>query len=149
MNTGNLTSTQVGHTADIVSAFVSHNSIKSDDLPGLIRSVHDALVGANDPPVVPVVEPRPEPKVSIRKSITPSAIICLDCGQSFKSIKRHLWMAHDLSPEDYRARWSLPADYPLVAAEYSNARSELAKSIGLGRKPGPLVKKSPTTRRVL
>jgi predicted transcriptional regulator len=127
-------------TTEIVTAYVSHNALNVGDLPKLIADVHVALQKLGEPAPVEVAE-QLKPAVSIRKSITPDHIICLEDGKGFKSIKRHLWMAHGLSPEDYRSRWSLPADYPLVAATYSEARSSLAKSIGLGRKPGAKVER--------
>jgi predicted transcriptional regulator len=130
----------VALTTEIVTAYVSHNALNIGDLPKLIADVHAALQKLGEPAAVEVAE-QLKPAVSVRKSVTPDHIICLEDGKGFKSIKRHLWMAHGLSPEDYRSRWSLPADYPLVAATYSEARSSLAKSIGLGRKPGAKVEK--------
>jgi predicted transcriptional regulator len=126
----------IGMTADIVSAFVSNNAIAAGSLPRLIAGVHGALAGATQ-----VVAPEPEPQapaVSIRKSITPDHIICLEDGKPFKSMKRHLFNKYGLTPEDYRAKWGLPKDYPMVAPNYAAARSEMAKSMGLGqggRKP--------------
>lgn len=127
----------IGMTADIVSAFVSNNAIAVDALPRLIAGVHSALAGTTQ--VAGAPEPEPQaPAVSIRKSITPDHIICLEDGKPFKSMKRHLFNKYGLTPEDYRAKWGLPKDYPMVAPNYAAARSELAKSIGLGqggRKP--------------
>ncbi len=123
-------------TADIVAAYVSNNSVQANDLPQLIRSVHAALGATSQP--VPEPAPRAEPAVSIRKSITPEFLICLEDGRKFKSLKRHLRTKYNLSPEDYRAKWGLPKDYPMVAPDYAASRSALAKSIGLGqldRKP--------------
>jgi len=126
----------IGMTADIVSAFVSNNAIAADALPHLIAGVHGALAGTTQ---VAAPEPEPQtPAVSIRKSITPDHIICLEDGKPFKSMKRHLFNKYGLTPEDYRAKWGLPKDYPMVAPNYAAARSELAKSMGLGqggRKP--------------
>lgn len=121
------------HTADIVSAFVSNNAIEGDSITDLITSVHGALagLGAEDP-----VEERPEPAVSIRSSIKPDYIVCLEDGQKLKMLKRYLRTNYDMSPEEYRERWNLPADYPMVAPNYSEKRRQLAKDIGLGRKPG-------------
>jgi predicted transcriptional regulator len=124
-------------TAEIVAAYVENNSLAAADLPGLIQSVHKALstaiTGAE------VVESAPqEPAVSVRRSITPDYIICLEDGRKFKSLKRHLRTKYNMSPEEYRARWSLPKDYPMVAPNYAKARSALAKQMGLGqggRKP--------------
>jgi predicted transcriptional regulator len=126
--------------ADIVSAHVSHNSVEAGQLPKLIQSVYGALADAGQP--APAMELRPEPAVSIRSSVKPSAIACLECGEKLKMLKRHLSSDHNLSPADYRARWDLPSDYPMVAPEYSAKRAELAKTIGLGRKPGPRPKRA-------
>jgi predicted transcriptional regulator len=118
--------------ADIVSAFVSNNSVPAADLPSLLQSVYAALTktaqGQREEPKAELV-----PAVSVRKSVTPDYIICLDDGKSFKSLKRHLRTAYDITPEQYRAKWSLPADYPMVAPNYAKARSELAKNFGLGQ----------------
>jgi len=121
--------------ADIVSAQVSHNSVSVNDLPALIQSVYGSLAKLGEAPT-PVEEKR-EPAVSIRSSIKPDSITCLDCGAKFKMLKRHLATDHDLTPEAYRARWSLPASYSLVAPDYAAKRKELAVKIGLGRKPAP------------
>jgi predicted transcriptional regulator len=136
----------VSLTAEIVCAYVGHNSLSTGDVPKLIAEVHAALIGLSAP--VPVEElPELRPAVSVRKSVTPDHLVCLDCGKTFKSIKRHLGLAHNLTPAQYREKWSLPHDYSLVAANYSASRSSLAKSIGLGRKKGETVKK-PAKRRV-
>jgi predicted transcriptional regulator len=119
--------------ADIVSAYVSHNSVAASDLPGLINSVHKALqtVAAGGSQQE---EPKAlTPAVPIKKSVTPDFIICLEDGKKFKSLKRHLRTAYDMTPEDYRMKWSLPADYPMVAPNYAAARSNLAKQMGLGQ----------------
>lgn len=124
-------------TADIVSAYVGNNSVDASDLPGVIQSVHAALVSVKSGGVEPEPEPQ-EPAVSIRKSITPDYLICLEDGRKFKSLKRHLRTKYDMSPEEYRTKWGLPKDYPMVAPNYAKARSELAKQMGLGqggRKP--------------
>ena len=120
-------------TADIVSAYVSKNSVVASDLPELIADVNTALGRAAAKAALPVEEEL-TPAVSIKKSVTPDTITCLECGKSFKSIKRHLKSNHDLSPDEYRERWSLRYDYPMVAAKYAAERSKLAKKIGLGRK---------------
>ena len=120
--------------ADIVSAYVANNNVQRGELAELIASVHMALTklgGAAE--AVPVAAPL-VPAVSIRKSVTPDAIICLEDGKSFKSLKRHLSSKYDLTPEQYRTKWGLPPDYPMVAPAYAEARSALAKSMGLGRK---------------
>lgn len=120
-------------TAEIVAAFVSHNTVRQDELSLLIGEVHAALrQGAT---AVPAKEEAPqEPAVSIRSSVKQDHIVCLEDGKTFKSLKRHLRTDHNLSPEEYRAKWGLKPDYPMVAPSYAQARSELAKSMGLGRK---------------
>ncbi len=122
-------------TADVVSAYVSNNAIQSTDLPALISEVHTALYKTVGGPAEPEPEPQ-KPAVSIRKSLTPDYIICLDDGKKFKSLKRHIRTHYDLTPEGYRAMCGLPHDYPMVAPNYAKARSMLAKKMGLGRKPG-------------
>ena len=119
-------------TADIVSAYVAHNALTGDKLPDLIGSVYGALSRAS----VRGVEPEKvelKPAVSIKKSVTAEYIICLEDGQKFKSLKRHLKTHYDMSPGEYREKWGLPHDYPMVAPSYAAARSQLAKSAGLGR----------------
>jgi len=118
-------------TANIVSSYVSNNSVPTAELPSLIQSVHGALGGAQSAP--PAEEER-TPVVSVRASVKPDHIVCLECGAKVKMLKRHLAAAHGLTPEEYRARYKLPADYPLVAPQYAATRSKLAKKIGLGRK---------------
>ena len=117
-------------TADIVAAHVSHNNVSISDLPGMIAKVHDALNGLGEP----VVEPEAplEPAVSIRSSIKPDYIVCLEDGKKLKMLKRHLMTHYQLTPEQYRAKWNLPADYPMVAPNYAEQRRTLAKKIGLG-----------------
>jgi predicted transcriptional regulator len=118
--------------ADIVSAYVSNNSVQAADLPVLLNSVYAALTktaqGQQEEAKVELV-----PAVSVRKSVTPDAIICLEDGKKFKSLKRHLRTTYDMTPDQYRAKWNLPADYPMVAPNYAKARSELAKTMGLGQ----------------
>jgi predicted transcriptional regulator len=126
-------------TADIVTAFVAHNSLPIGSLAALIQSVHAALTQLaaaplNSAPPAPPVE-KQEPAVSIRKSITPDHLVCLDDGKKFKSLKRHLG-ALGMTPAQYRAKWRLPDDYPMVAPNYAVQRSALAKSIGLGLNRG-------------
>ncbi len=119
-------------TADIVSAYVGNNSVSAADLPALIQSVHRALNGVSNN--VETVEAAPkEPAVSVRRSITPDFLICLEDGRKFKSLKRHLRTKYNISPEEYRAKWGLPKDYPMVAPNYAKARSDLAKQMGLGQ----------------
>ena len=119
-------------TADIVSAYVGANTVSASDLPSLIQSVHKALSGVSTGVETVEVAPK-EPAVSIKKSITPDFLICLEDGRKFKSLKRHLRTKYNLSPEEYRAKWGLAKDYPMVAPSYAAARSNLAKQMGLGQ----------------
>ena len=119
---------------DILAAHLSNNTVAMAELPGLIRSVYDALASAGGAPE-PVAE-RPNPAVPVKKSVTPDYIICLEDGKKLKMLKRHLSTAYDMSPEQYRQRWELPADYPMVAPNYARQRSRLAKEIGLGTRSG-------------
>ena len=121
-------------TSDIVAAHVSNNSVSVDDVSALISNVFGALAGLGRPVVVE--EKLPEPAVSIRSSVKTDYIVCLEDGKKLKMLKRHLMTHYNLTPDQYRARWSLPADYPMVAPAYAEKRRELAKKIGLGRKPG-------------
>ena len=120
-------------TTDIVSSYVSKNVVPAADLPKLIQTVHSSLSGVGLK-AEEVKTAAPEPAVPVKKSIKPDAITCLECGKGFKSLRRHLNTHHDQTPDEYRAKWSLPADYPMVAPEYSEARSSLAKSMGLGQR---------------
>jgi predicted transcriptional regulator len=130
-----LNETLVTLTSDIVAAHVSNNDVTVTDLPALISNVYGALAGLGK--TAPVVEEVPlKPAVSIRSSVKPDRIVCLDCGMELKMLKRHLMTHHSLSPDQYRARWNLGSEYPLVAPEYAEKRRDLAKKIGLGRKPG-------------
>lgn len=122
-------------TADIVAAHVSNNSVAVSDIPSLIENVHRALNGLSAGEVAVEAE-LPEPAVSIRASIKPDYIVCLEDGKKLKMLKRHLMTHYNMTPDEYRARWNLPADYPMVAPNYAATRRELAKKIGLGRKPG-------------
>jgi predicted transcriptional regulator len=121
-------------TSEIVSAFVSNNSLPLAELPGLIQAVHSALVGIASGTAAPInAEPAQlTPAVSVRKSVTPDYLICLDDGREFKSLRRHLKLL-GMTPDQYRAKWKLPADYPMVAPNYAALRSSLAKKIGLGQ----------------
>lgn len=121
-------------TSDIVAAHVSNNNVTVEDLPTLISNVYGAL--ANLGQTVEKVEERPEPAVSVRASIKPDYIICLEDGKKLKMLKRHLMTHYNMTPDQYRQRWNLPADYPMVAPNYAEKRRALAKEIGLGRKPG-------------
>jgi len=123
-------------TTSIVSAYVAHNNVPAGELTALIASTHAALAKLGGEPEAPAAAPL-VPAVSIRKSVTPDAIICLEDGKSFKSLKRHL-SKFGLTPDQYRAKWGLPSDYPMVAPNYAEARSALAKAIGLGRKAAPV-----------
>ncbi|MGO4678002.1 MucR family transcriptional regulator [Bosea sp. 2YAB26] len=120
-------------TSDIVSAFVSHNSVPATELPDLIAKVQQSLGKLVSPEVAAPVEEKREPAVSIKKSIAPDYLICLNDGRRFKSLKRHLRTAYNLTPDDYRKMWGLPPDYPMVAPAYAEARSQLAKKMGLGQ----------------
>jgi len=119
-------------TADIVSAYVSNNSVSPGEIPSLINQVHAALVrvsaGQSD------AQPEPlKPAISVKKSITPDHLVCLEDGKKFKSLKRHLRTQYNMTPETYREKWGLPPDYPMVAPNYAAARSQLAKQMGLGQ----------------
>jgi predicted transcriptional regulator len=122
-------------TADIVAAYVGKNEVTQADLPKLIANIYQSLAGAPHgyAEARPVETSELKPAVPVRKSITPDYIICLEDGKKFKSLKRHLRTHYDLSPEQYREKWGLPADYPMVAPNYAEARSSLAKKIGLGQ----------------
>jgi predicted transcriptional regulator len=119
-------------TANIVSAYVSNNSVPSSDIPNLINQVHAALKRVSGGQVVPPAEPL-KPAVPVKRSVTPEYIVCLEDGQKFKSLKRHLRTRYNMTPDQYREKWSLPPDYPMVAPNYAAARSQLAKQMGLGQ----------------
>ena len=127
-----MTETLITLTADIVSAHVSHNNVSVGDLPALIQNVHGALSGLGESANLP--EPLLEPAVSVRASVKPDYIVCLEDGKKLKMLKRHLMTHYQLTPEQYRAKWKLPADYPMVAPAYAEQRRSLAKKIGLGTK---------------
>ena len=118
-------------TADIVSAYVANNSVQAGNVPALIESIHAAIAGLSAPPAPPVQQPAVNPK----RSVHDDYIVCLEDGKKFKSLKRHLMALHGLTPEEYRAKWDLPRDYPMAAPNYAVKRSELAKKMGLGRIP--------------
>ena len=128
-----LSETLITLTSDIVAAHVSNNSVGVDDVPVLIQNVYGALAGLG---ATPQTEVKPEPAVSIRASVKNDHIVCLEDGKKMKMLKRHLMTDHGLTPAEYRTRWGLPADYPMVAPDYAEKRRILAKEIGLGRKPG-------------
>ena len=134
------TDTDAGHgselvalTADIVSAYVSNNTIVASEMPAVIEDVFEALRKASQTPAEGPEEPL-EPAVPIKRSVTPDYIICLEDGKKFKSLKRHLRTHYNLTPEEYREKWELPHDYPMVAPNYAAARSALAKKMGLGQR---------------
>ena len=120
-------------TAEIVAAYVGNNPVSSTDLPSVINDVHKALSNAVTEADKPE-KPELKPAVAIRRSVTPDYIICLEDGKKFKSLKRHLRTHYNLSPDEYREKWGLPRDYPMVAPNYAEARSQLAKKMGLGQK---------------
>ena len=120
-------------TADIVAAHVANNTVAVGDVATLVQRVHEALVGLDKP----APEPEPEkktPAVSVRSSIKPEYLVCMECGRKQKTLKRHLQSAHNMTPDQYRSDYGLPRDYPMVAPEYSKKRSEMANAIGLGRR---------------
>ena len=133
-NANDLQETFITLTSDIVAEHVSNNSVAVSDIPNLIQNVHTALVGLGGP--APTPEVKLEPAVSIRASIKPDYIICLDDGKKLKMLKRHLMTHYGMTPDDYRAKWGLPADYPMVAPNYAEQRRSLAVKIGLGTKRG-------------
>ena len=132
MNETSGSSNYIELAADIVSAYVSNNSVPSSELPALIHEVHNALLRVTSG-AAPVVVEALKPAVPTKKSITNDFIICLEDGKKFKSLKRHLRTQYNISPEEYREKWGLPADYPMVAPSYAKARSQLAKQMGLGQ----------------
>ena len=122
----------IAWTADIVASHVQNNSVAISDLPQLIQTVHDSLAGLSGG----AAEEKPQPAVSVRRSVAPDHIICLEDGRKLKMLKRHLATAYGMTPEEYREKWGLPADYPMVAPNYAKQRSSLAKKIGLGKRRG-------------
>lgn len=124
----------LGLTARIVEAHAHRNPVPADQLPELIRSVHRALGGLGQDEAAPAAPARPEPAVPIRRSVRPDRITCLECGAEMKMLRRHIANEHHLTPEAYRERWGLRRDYPMVAPDYAEVRSGLAKQLGLGRK---------------
>jgi predicted transcriptional regulator len=122
-------------TADVVAAYVSNNSVATGQLGDLIRSIHSSLRGLGGQAPEPKAEPL-KPAVPVRKSINPDFLICLEDGKKLKMLKRHLRSTYNMTPDEYRAKWGLPPDYPMVAPNYAQQRSAFAKEIGLGRKAG-------------
>ena len=137
----------VALTAKIVAAFLSHNAVAIADLPGVIQSVHRALSDVASPAPAPVAE-KLVPAVPIKKSVMPDYIVCLEDGKKLKMLKRHLASTYNLAPDEYRAKWRLPPDYPMVAPNYAAQRSSLAKAAGLGQRtvPAPVVEAAPAKR---
>ncbi|HET7882896.1 MAG TPA: MucR family transcriptional regulator [Acetobacteraceae bacterium] len=131
-------------TAQIVAAHVEHNSVQTDALPGLIEKVYQTLRGVGQAPVQPE---KPVPVVPVKQSVKPDFIVCLEDGKKLKMLKRHLMTAYKMTPAQYRTRWGLPADYPMVAPNYAKVRSSLAKKIGLGRKSSDSEERAPAKRR--
>jgi predicted transcriptional regulator len=123
-------------TTEIVAAHVANNELTADELPGLIQQVYGALARAATGSEAAVAAERPEPAVAIKRSVAPDYIVCLEDGKKLKMLKRYLKTRYDLSPDEYRARWGLPSDYPMVAPNYAAQRSALAKKIGLGSRGG-------------
>ena len=122
----------IGLTANIVSAYVSNNVVTTGDLPSLISHVHAALLSVSEGRAGAALEPS-KPAIPVKKSVRDEYLVCLEDGKRFKSLKRHLRTRYDLSPDQYREKWGLPADYPMVAPNYAQARSRLAKQMGLGQ----------------
>lgn len=120
-------------TSDIVAAHVSNNNVSVEDVPSLITNVYHALAGLGG--ANPVAEPQPEPAVSIRSSVKKDHLVCLEDGKKMKMLKRHLMTEHGMTPDEYRQRWGLASDYPMVAPDYAETRRDLAVKIGLGRNP--------------
>jgi predicted transcriptional regulator len=133
-------------TADIAAAYVSNNTVQASDVPSVIQTIYRALAGVGSTAVAPTPEPQ-KPAVPIKKSITPDFLISLEDGKKYKSLKRHLRTQYNMSPEDYRAKWNLPKDYPMVAPNYAASRSALAKSMGLGRGGAAKAAKPPAKTR--
>ena len=123
-------------TSQIVSAYVSKNSLPASDLPALIASVHQALKSLGQPQASADAPAELKPAVPVKKSVTPDYIVCLEDGKRCKMLKRHLMASFGLTPDEYRAKWSLPSDYPMVAPNYARARSDLAVKLGLGKRAG-------------
>jgi predicted transcriptional regulator len=121
-------------TTEIVAAHLSNNQVNAEDIPALIQKVYKTLSGVGTEGGAAMLSERPQPAVPIKRSVTPDYIVCLEDGKKLKMLKRHLKTAYNMTPEAYRERWGLPADYPMVAPNYANKRSKLAKDIGLGKR---------------
>ena len=135
--------TLIMHTTDIVVSYVANNSVGAQDLSALIQNVHATLSGLGSGTKE---EPRPDPAVSIRSSVKNDHLVCLEDGKKFKMLKRHLMTDHGMTPAEYRARWDLPSSYPMVAPDYAAMRGDLARKIGLGRKPGERPTRKPPSK---
>jgi predicted transcriptional regulator len=133
-------------TAEIVGAYVAHHTVAANDLPDLIQAVGKELAGLGQAATEPEEE-KPTPAVPIKRSVTPDHIICLEDGKKLKMLKRHLKTRYDMTPDEYRKRWGLKDDYPMVAPSYAAQRSDLAKRIGLGRKPEPVKQVKPARKK--
>ncbi len=133
-------------TADVISAYVSNNPVPAAELPALIAQVHQSLSGLSGVPAAAAEEAQ-KPAVNPKRSVHDDYIICLEDGKKFKSLKRHLTTHFGMTPDEYRAKWKLPADYPMVAPAYAAARSSLAKKMGLGRKPKEAVVDAPAPKK--
>jgi predicted transcriptional regulator len=125
---------EIEHTANIVSAYVSNNRLPSAELPGFIASVHNAILKITSGETLAGPEPELVPAVPVKKSVTSNAVICLECGAQFKTLRRHLMRDHGLTPEEYLVKWKLPPEYPVVAPAYAAQRSEMARSMGFGQR---------------
>ena len=126
----------LGLTSQIVSAYVSKNSVQASDLPNLINSVHQSLATLGQPQAPAEAPAELKPAVPVKKSVTPDYIVCLEDGKKLKMLKRHLQSSYGITPDEYRAKWGLPSDYPMVAPNYAKARSDLALKLGLGKRAG-------------
>lgn len=133
-------------SAQVVSAYVANNAVPATSIAALITDIHASFSGLGDAGQIGSVETL-QPAVPVKKSVTPNYIICLEDGKQFKTLRRHLSVHFGLTPEEYRTKWGLPSDYPMVAPNYAEARSNLAKAAGLGRKPGEKAKAAPKSRK--
>ena len=140
-NTGTSHDKMIDLVSKIVAGYVSHNSVPPNEITSLISTVHQALLGING--ISDHIMRTQEPAIAVKKSITPDHLICLEDGKKFKSLKRHLRTRYNMTPDDYRNKWGLPADYPMVAPNYATARSNLALAMGLGQKQ----QSTPTDKR--
>jgi len=133
---GTMDTALLGLTSQIVSAFVSKNPIQAADIPAVIKSVHQSLTTLGQPQEAAEPPAELKPAVPVKKSVTPDYIVCLEDGKKLKMLKRHLQSSYGITPDEYRAKWGLPSDYPMVAPNYAKARSDLALKLGLGKRAG-------------